>query len=53
MRIRMDFKSPLLVGGKRLTSNYIEGIDYIPGNIVRAGFARYILNECAARMEVM
>lgn len=45
----MDFKSPLLVGGKRLTSNYIEGIDYIPGNIVRAGFARYILNECAAK----
>lgn len=47
MKIRMDFKSPLLVGGKKLTSNYIEGIDFIPGNIVRAGFARYMLNECA------
>ncbi|HHW68116.1 hypothetical protein [Defluviitalea raffinosedens] len=48
MRIKMEFKLPLLVGGKKLTSNYIESIDYIPGNIVRAGFARYILNECAA-----
>ncbi|WP_058485137.1 RAMP superfamily CRISPR-associated protein [Defluviitalea phaphyphila] len=51
MNIRMKFNSPLLIGGKKLTSNFIQGIDYIPGNVVRAAFARHILNHCAVNRE--
>jgi hypothetical protein len=40
--------SPLIIGGQKLNSNYIESIDYIPGNVLRAAFARVILNHCTA-----
>lgn len=47
MKIKLNMMSPLLIGGQKLNSNYIESIDYIPGDVLRAGFARYILNHCS------
>ncbi|MCM8901255.1 hypothetical protein KVG29_08475 [Caldicoprobacter algeriensis] len=46
MKVRINFISPFVVGGIKLVSNYIESIDYIPGNVIRAALARYILNNC-------
>lgn len=46
MRVRLKFISPFVVGGIKQVSNYIESIDYIPGNVIRAAIARYILNNC-------
>ncbi|ANX00389.1 hypothetical protein ODU73_000314 [Thermoclostridium stercorarium] len=46
MNVKLKFKSPFIVGGIKRVSNYIETLDYIPGNVVRAAFARYILNNC-------
>jgi hypothetical protein len=46
MNVKLNFASPFIVGGIKQVSNYIESIDYIPGNVVRAAFARYILNNC-------
>lgn len=46
MRVRLKFISPFVVGGIKQVSNYIESIDYIPGNVIRAALARYILNNC-------
>lgn len=46
MKVIAEFLSPLLVGTKKLSSNYIEGADYIAGDIMRAAFARTILNNC-------
>jgi hypothetical protein len=51
MRISLKFSTPFIVGGKRLTSNYIESMDYIQGNVVRAAFARVILDNCEAYNE--
>lgn len=42
----MDFHSPVILGGKKTATNYIDSIDYIQGNVVRAAFAKYILNNC-------
>jgi hypothetical protein len=46
MKVKLLFASPFIVGGIKQVSNYIESIDYIPGNVVRAAFARYILSRC-------
>ena len=46
MKVKLKFKSPFIVGGIKRVSNYIETIDYIPGNVLRAAFSRYILNNC-------
>lgn len=46
MKVRLKFISPFVVGGIKRVSNYIESLDYIPGNVVRAALARYILNNC-------
>lgn len=46
MRLKLKMLSPLIIGGQKLNSNYIESIDYIPGNVLRAAFARVILNHC-------
>ncbi|MFU0784666.1 hypothetical protein [Clostridium sp.] len=46
MKVTLSFKSPFIVGGKKLTNNYIESLDYIKGNVVRAAFAKYILENC-------
>lgn len=46
MNVKLDFESPLLVGGIKKVSNYIESIDYISGNVVRAALAKHILSNC-------
>ena len=48
MRVELEFESPLIVGNKRLTTNYIESKDYISGSVIRAAIARNILNHCEA-----
>lgn len=47
MKVKLEFQSPLIVGGKKQVNNYIESIDYIQGNVMRAALARYILNNCS------
>lgn len=51
MKIQLKFESPLLIGGKKHSSNYIETDDVIKGSVVRAAFAKVILNRCAAKDE--
>lgn len=46
MNIKLKFDSPFIVGGIKRVSNYIESLDYIPGNVVRAAFAKKILMNC-------
>ncbi len=38
--------SPLMVGGRTLKSNYRESKPYIPGNVLRAAYARAIIERC-------
>jgi len=47
MKVKLKFKSPFIVGGIKRVSNYIETLDYIPGNVLRAAFSRHILNNCS------
>ena len=41
--IRAALRSPLMIGGKTLNSNYRESRDYIPGSVLRAAYAKAIL----------
>jgi len=47
MKVKLKFITPFIVGGIKRVSNYIETLDYIPGNVIRAAFTRYILNNCS------
>jgi len=51
MRVLLDFKSPLLIGSKKHSSNFIESDDVIKGSVVRAAFAKVILDNCCERNE--
>lgn len=51
MKVILDFKSPLLLGGKKNTSNFINTDDVIKGSVIRAAFAKVILNNCPFRNE--
>ena len=42
MKIQLQFESPLLIGGKKHSSNFIETDDVIKGDIIRAAFAKII-----------
>jgi len=46
LKVKLHFHSPLVLGGRKTTTNYIDSIDYIQGNVLRAAFAKYILNNC-------
>lgn len=46
MRVRLNFLSPVILGGRKTATNYIESIDYIQGNVLRAALAKYIINNC-------
>lgn len=48
MRVKLQFESPLIIGEKKLSSNYIASKDYIQGSVIRAAFARAILDQCDA-----
>ena len=45
--IRAALRSPLMIGGKTLNSNYRESRDYIPGSVLRAAYAKAIIQRCA------
>lgn len=46
-KINALLKSPLMIGGKTLDSNYRESKDYIPGSVLRAAYAKAIIQRCA------
>ncbi len=46
-RINAVLKSPLMVGGKTLNSNYRESRDYIPGSVLRAAYAKALVQRCS------
>lgn len=46
-RIEAVLKSPLMIGGKKLNHNYRESKDYIPGSVLRAAYARALVQRCA------
>lgn len=50
-RIKAVLKSPLMIGGKTLNSNYRESRDYIPGSVLRAAYAKALIERCACRQE--
>lgn len=45
-RIKAVLKSPLMIGGKKLNNNYRESKDYIPGSVLRAAYARALIQQC-------
>lgn len=51
MKVLLDFKSPLLIGSKKHSSNFIESDDVLKGSVVRAAFAKVILDNCCERNE--
>ncbi len=46
MNVILEFKSPFIVGGHKRANNFIESIDYIPGSVMRAAFAKFIVYNC-------
>lgn len=50
-KIKAVLKSPLMIGGKTLNSNYRESRDYIPGSVLRAAYARALIQRCACEQE--
>lgn len=51
MRVLLDFKSPLLIGSKKRSNNFIECDEVVKGSVVRAAFAKVILDNCCERNE--
>lgn len=52
-RFLLKFQSPVLVGGKQKTANYMESDDIIKGNVIRAAFAKIILDQCPLKNETV
>ena len=50
-KIEAVLKSPLMIGGKTLNSNYRESRDYIPGSVLRAAYAKALIQRCAYKQE--
>lgn len=47
IKIEAKLKSPLMIGSKTLNNNYRESRPYIPGSVLRAAFARAIIERCS------
>lgn len=45
-KFALNFESLLLIGGRKRSSNFIETDDVIKGSVVRAAFAKVILENC-------
>ncbi|WP_018084483.1 RAMP superfamily CRISPR-associated protein [Desulfurispora thermophila] len=45
-RVDVELKSPLLVGGQKTGSDYMRSLPYIPGGVLRASLARWIVEQC-------
>lgn len=50
-KIEAILKSPLMIGGKTLNSNYRESRDYIPGSVLRAAYAKALIQRCACEQK--
>lgn len=50
-KIKAVLKSPLMIGGKTLNSNYRESRDYISGSVLRAAYAKALIQRCSYRQE--
>lgn len=50
-KIKVVLKSPLMIGGKTLDSNYRESRNYIPGSVLRAAYAKAIIERCSYKQE--
>jgi len=48
VKVLLEFISPVLIGKKRSATNFVESRNYIPGSIVRAALAKYIVLNCKA-----
>lgn len=46
IKLTLEARSPLVVGGKKLGDNYNRSLGYVPGSVVRAAVARAILDRC-------
>lgn len=46
-KMTLRLESPLLVGGKKQVGNYAKSMNYVPGGVVRAAFAKAILDRCS------
>lgn len=49
--IKAVLKSPLMIGGKTLNSNYRESRDHIPGSVLRAAYAKALIQRCGCTQE--
>lgn len=45
-RVDVVLKSPLLVGGQKTGSEYMRSLSFIPGGVLRAALARWIVEQC-------
>lgn len=45
----LKFTSPLVLGGKRSNSNFMASDDVIKGSVLRAAFAKVILDNCPVK----
>ncbi|WPX08785.1 hypothetical protein [Anaerocellum danielii] len=52
MKVYLNFKSPVLVGGRKSATNFIESINYIPGSVVRAALAKFIVLNCKIQRDI-
>lgn len=52
MKIKLVVQAPVIIGGKKINSNYIESKDYIQGSVIRAAFAKVIMNHCEATKRI-
>lgn len=50
-KIKAVLKSPLMIGGKTLNSNYRKSRDYIPGSVLRAAYAKALIQRCACEQK--
>lgn len=49
--LKAVLKSPLMIGGKTLNSNYRESRDYIPGSVLRAAYAKALIQRCGCTQD--
>lgn len=49
--LKAALKSPLMIGGKTLNSNYRKSKEFIPGSVLRAAYAKALIQRCGCTQE--
>lgn len=49
IKVSLNFKSPLLIGGRKSSNNFITTEEVIKGSVIRAAFAKVILKNCPVK----